>query len=101
MEYTNDFKTKAFRIFRFTGNLLKIIKAIENNRHNEVRILLENIIDDPKLYETTLNKMGVPYIVKKDKKYSHKERESLYSEFMDNYTLYLDRKNKYEKILTN
>ena len=101
MEYTNDFKTKAFRIFRFTGNLLKIIKAIEDNRHNEVRILLENMIDDPLLYKEALNKMGVPYIVKENKKYSHKERVTLYSEFMNNYTLYLDRKNKYEKILTN
>lgn len=96
MQYTNDFKTKAFRIFRFTGKLLKIIKAIENNKHNQVRLLLEELVDDPKLYTNKLNRMGVRYEVKDSKKYAHQDRVDLYSEFMENYTVFLDKKKRYE-----
>lgn len=99
MQYTNDFKTKAFRIFRFTGNLLKVINAIENNKHNQVRLLLEELIDDPKLYTNKLNRKGVKFEVKSSKKYKHQDRVNLYSEFMENYTLFLDRKRKYDEVL--
>jgi translation elongation factor P/translation initiation factor 5A len=90
MEYTDDFKTKVFRICRFVPVYAKLMKALEENKHNSVRIMLEDLVDDNLLYNEYTVDDKVVKKVREDKKYTYTSRVNLYSEFMEMYTQYLD-----------
>jgi len=90
MKYTNDFKRKVFKICRFMPVYAKLMKALEENKHNSVRIMLEDLVDDNLLYEEHMEDHVVVKEVKNNKQYTYTSRVNLYSEFMEMYTQYLD-----------
>jgi len=68
----------------------KLMKALEENKHNSVRIMLEDLVDDNLLYEEHMEDHVVVKEVKNNKQYTYTSRVNLYSEFMEMYTQYLD-----------
>ena len=90
MRYSNEFKTKCFRVFRWSGRVTEIVKALEDENHNKVRILLEWITEDPKLFLDKVDREGRP-LINPDKKLTYIDRNKLYSEFMEMYVKYLDK----------
>ena len=60
MEYSLEFKQKIFRIAKFSGRLIPLMKAIENNEHNVVRLILEDLVDDENLYNFRVKESGDP-----------------------------------------
>lgn len=97
MEYSNDFKTKCFRVFRWTGRVLELVKALESENHTKIRHLLEWGMEDSSLYGKEIDLMGRAKL-RKDKKHTFLDRRKLYSEFMEMYAEHLD---KYEQISVN
>jgi hypothetical protein len=90
MKYTNDFKRKVFKVTRFVPVYAKLMKALEENKYNSVRLILEDLVDDNLLYEEHVENHVVVKKVKENKKYAYTSRVNLYSEFMEMYTQYLD-----------
>ena len=90
MKYTDDFKRKVFKVCRFMPIYAPIMKALEENSHNSLRIMLEDVVDDDLLYTEHIEDDEVVRLVREDKKYAHLARVNLYSEFMDMYTTQLD-----------
>ena len=97
MIYSNEFKTNSFRVFRWTGRALEIVKALEASNHNKVRVLLEWITEDPKLFMDKVDREG-HLLVRESKRHAYRTRMDLYSQFMDMYIKYLDQD---EQVLVN
>lgn len=89
MNYDKSFKDFVAQIYSFS-ELSELIKAIESNNHNRVRILLEKGIDDEKLYIKEYSKNRIFF--KPKNKHLIKARKRLYSIFMTDYEKYLDNK---------
>ena len=94
MKYSLEFKNEVFQIFRWRKDFRKIINAIESNRHNVVRMCLEDAYDDPSLY--IRNEKG-KRVVSPHKKHAFKNIQSLYSTFMYKYEKYLDHAQQHSR----
>ena len=90
MKYSDDFKRKVFRICRYLPAYASLRKALEESKHNTIRMILEDLVDDDLLYSETVTDNEVKREVRKDKTYAYSERTGLYSEFMEMYNQYLD-----------
>lgn len=95
--YTNEFKTRAFRIFNSSSDLTKdvrpLIKALECNNHTIVRYILEDMLDSPILYERSKVDDEGERIILAAKNNEYQDRVDLYSRFMSLYLNSLDEKN--------
>jgi len=89
MIYTDEFKMKCFNTYRFTGRLVKLMKAMEAGKHTVVRYILEEQLEDRHLY-LPLNQTKGEYIVKKERKNAYESRLEIYSEFMEKLNNHLD-----------
>jgi hypothetical protein len=88
MEYNLEFKSRVFQIFRWRKDFKTIIRAIESDRHNQVRLCIEEALDDPALYMRDINR-GKKIVVE-SKKHAHQAIKNLYSDFMFQYEKFLD-----------
>lgn len=89
MKYTKEFKVEVFNTLRFTGSALPCLEAIKKNKHNVVRYILEDVLDDDSLY-LPKNETNGKRVVREDKINTYEKRVEIYSTFMDMYTKYLD-----------
>jgi len=69
-----------------------LISAIENGRDNIVRYYLENAVDDPELYVDHMVDEG-DRVVANAKIHAHKQRQELYSEYMELLTQIQEKQN--------
>lgn len=89
MKYSEEFKKRVFFTLSDSNNLDKIMKAMDRNDHDTVRICLENAVDDIKLYRVDkVEKDGSPMVRDKMRKIYEGRRE-LYNDFMIGYDKYL------------
>lgn len=96
MNYSRKFKIDVFQALKQDTFLLKrAVKAIEDNRENTLRIVLEESIDDEKLYQYKIkNKKALKYVNPFFKE-THKKRNQVYSRFMDEYLGQINKEKVY------
>ena len=92
IKYTEEFKLKCFNYLRHFMDIRLLISAIENGRDNIVRYYLENAVDDPELYVDHMVDEG-DRVVANAKIHAHKQRQELYSEYMELLTQIQEKQN--------
>ena len=98
IKYTEEFKTKCFNYLRHFIDIRLLMSAIENGRDNIVRYYLENAVDDPELYVDHMVDEG-DRVVANAKIHAHKQRQELYSEYMELLTETQEKENVRRKLL--
>ena len=91
VQYSTEFKQKAFKVFSDHKDLISIMNAMEKNRTNLVRFILEDLVDDPELYEYVSKGDELVAKVRLGKLNDHAARVSLYADFMDLLNVELDK----------
>ncbi len=85
MKYTEGFKRRVLEVFRYRKDLKTILRAIEDHDNDQVRMCLEDAIEDKSLfYSSHTRRDGSPKVHHLKKK-TYKERKDLYDEFMIKY----------------
>lgn len=79
--FSNEFKTKVFKVTLPAGAGRLAAEALENNKPNKLRHILEELLDDPHLYVN--GNIGSNRKIRQDKKHTHESRQEIYSEFME------------------
>ncbi len=87
MKYPVRFKQKVLKTFK-DGRLLKIFLAMGGGKDNKVRYIIEDSLDDNKLFSTKIDKDKIRYEVKDKKEYD--KRKELYGEFIELLNHHLD-----------
>ena len=96
--YTEEFKTKCFNFLRHFMDIRLLTSAIEHGRDNIVRYYLENALDDPELYVDHMADDG-DRVVANAKIHAHKQRQELYTEYMELLTQTQEKENVRRKLL--
>lgn len=94
MRYTSSFKSKVAMILSGDRRLPRIIKAINHNDHDTVRVCLEDALDDISLYDMKNRRRDGTMKIHPLKEDIYNERKELYDEFMIEYDNYLHSKVK-------
>ena len=82
--YPEKFKEKVFNNLRHAvGDVRLLMTAIENNRDNVVRYMIEQTLEDSKLYVLDELKKDTTKRVSEDKINTYKIREEIYNEYME------------------
>lgn len=82
--FSNEFKTKVLRVTLPVGLGSKAVKHMENSEYTPLRYMLEDLLDDPKMYETNSKEVKPFY------KTIHSMRLEAYSELMEIINDFLD-----------
>jgi len=82
IKYTEEFKTKCFNYLRHFMDIRLMMSAIDNGRDNIVRYYLENALDDKNLYVDHIADEGERKVANA-KIHAHKQRQELYTEYME------------------
>ena len=96
--YTEAFKAKCFNYLRHFMDIRLLTSAIDSGRDNIVRYYLENAIDDPELYVDHMVDDG-DRVVANAKIQAHKQRQELYTEYMELLTQTEEKENVRRKLL--
>ena len=89
MKYSEEFKKRVFYTLSDSNNLDLIMRAMDKNDHDTVRICLSDAVDDIKLYRVDeVEKDGSPKVRDKMKRI-YEDRRELYNDFMIGYDKYL------------
>jgi hypothetical protein len=91
------FKEKVFKVFKTHRDLLSIMAALERQRINLIRFILEDSLDDSEMYNETIVLDEVMREVKLTHLGVYTERKQLYTEFMDILNEMLDVKEVKEE----
>lgn len=96
MKYSQEFLDLAYKALHWCKleEYIKLIRAIEEERHNTVRHILEDLLDDEELYVTNEIIDDGDRLISNSKIYAYRERKQLYNMFMDSYIEYLDGKKE-------
>jgi hypothetical protein len=96
LNYSKKFKIDVFQALKQDIPMLKrAVKAIENKKENSLRIVLEDSIDDEKLYNYKIkNKKALKYVNPFFKE-THKKRNQVYSQFMNEYLGQINKEKVY------
>ena len=86
--FSDDFKTKVFKISLPAGYARRAITAFETNNHVLLRYLLEDLLADSRMYVD--GNIGYNREVKPDCELTFQDRQNIYSEFMEILTEKLD-----------
>ena len=86
--FSNEFKTKVFKVALPAGAGRLAVEALEHNSPNKLRYILEELLDDPHLYVN--GNIGSNRKVRQDKKHTHESRQEIYSELMELLTNKID-----------
>ena len=92
IQYTEEFKTKCFNYLRHFMDIRLLMSAIDNRRDNVVRYYLENALDDPELYVDHMVDDGDRKVANA-KIHAHKQRQELYTEYMELLTQTQEKEN--------
>ena len=98
IQYTEEFKTKCFNYLRHFMDIRLLMSAIDNRRDNVVRYYLENALDDPELYVDHMVDDGDRKVANA-KIHAHKQRQELYTEYMELLTQTQEKENVRRKLL--
>lgn len=98
IQYTEEFKTKCFNYLRHFMDIRLLMSAIEHRRDNVVRYYLENALDDPELYVDHMVDDGDRKVANA-KIHAHKQRQELYTEYMELLTQTEEKENVRRKLL--
>lgn len=99
MTYSKEFKETCFKVFKFRDDLPRLLGALEKGNHLVVRYCLEDALDDSDLYVKDQVTDDGDLVVANSKIHAWKDRQALYSEFMDKYIKHLDRFENVEELV--
>lgn len=91
MNYSQEFQQKCYNVLRFTPQLMDLLNAFRENNHNKIRFCLEDALDDEELYIKDKVTDDGDRIVCNSKISAFKDRQEIYSEYMDMLVQHLDK----------
>lgn len=98
MKYSQEFLDLAYSALHWNqpDTYVRLISAVDDNKHTSVRYILEDLLDDKELYYIDEIVDDGDRIISDIKIYAYKERKKLYDMFMDGYIKFLDGYKKKE-----
>jgi len=96
--YPEYFKLNCFNYLRHFMDIRLLMSAIDHGRDNVVRYYLEDALDDPELYVDRIVDEGDRRVAN-SKIHAHKQRQELYSDYMELLIKTHDTNNVTRKLL--
>lgn len=85
MNFTTEFKAKAYNVFKYHGTIEAVMKALESNSSTIFRYLIEDYLDEIKLQLSPKELLEDEHIIWNSQVNQYKRVQEIYSEFMEVY----------------